>query len=131
MDQPQPRQGSKHETLALEDLDKLSIKYNPEEKTIIQNSNNLETISTTDKNIMEESEYNNNSKILSFWKCSILAMLLTGIHFILLHSSNLGGQVTTNFKAKDYPIKQAENGLQSRSSENGKTAVLHYGLKLQ
>ena len=27
--------------------------------------------------------------------------------------------------------KQAENGLQSRSSENGKTAVLHYGLTLQ
>ena len=29
--------------------------------------------------------------------------------------------------------KQAENGLQSRSSENGKTAVAvwHYGLKLQ
>ena len=26
--------------------------------------------------------------------------------------------------------KQAENGLQSRSSENGKTAVWHYGLKL-
>ena len=25
--------------------------------------------------------------------------------------------------------KQAENGLQSRSSENGKTAVWHYGLK--
>ena len=25
---------------------------------------------------------------------------------------------------------QAENGLQSRSSENGKTAVWHYGLKL-
>ena len=28
-------------------------------------------------------------------------------------------------------FKQAENGLQSRSSENGKTAVRHYGLKLQ
>ena len=28
-------------------------------------------------------------------------------------------------------LKQAENGLQSRSSENGKTAVWHYGLKLQ
>ena len=27
--------------------------------------------------------------------------------------------------------KQAKNGLQSRSSENGKTAVWHYGLKLQ
>ena len=27
--------------------------------------------------------------------------------------------------------KQAENGLQSRSSENGKTAVWHYELKLQ
>ena len=81
----------------VEDLDKLSIKYNPEEKTIIQKSNNLETISTTDKNIMEQSENNNSSKILSFWKCSILAMLLTGIHFILLHSSNLGGQVSTNF----------------------------------
>ena len=27
--------------------------------------------------------------------------------------------------------EQAENGLQSRSSENGKTAVWHYGLKLQ
>ena len=27
--------------------------------------------------------------------------------------------------------KQAENGLQSRSSDNGKTAVWHYGLKLQ
>ena len=27
--------------------------------------------------------------------------------------------------------KQAENGLQSRSSENGKTSVWHYGLKLQ
>ena len=27
--------------------------------------------------------------------------------------------------------KQAENGLQSRSSENGRTAVWHYGLKLQ
>ena len=27
--------------------------------------------------------------------------------------------------------KQAENGLQSRSSENGKTAVWHYGLKLR
>ena len=27
--------------------------------------------------------------------------------------------------------KQAENGLQSRSSENGKTAMWHYGLKLQ
>ena len=27
--------------------------------------------------------------------------------------------------------KQAENGLQSRSSENCKTAVWHYGLKLQ
>ena len=27
--------------------------------------------------------------------------------------------------------KQAENGLQSRSSENGKTAVWHCGLKLQ
>ena len=26
--------------------------------------------------------------------------------------------------------QQAENGLQSRSSENGKTAVWHYGLKL-
>ena len=26
--------------------------------------------------------------------------------------------------------KQAENGLQSRSSENGNTAVWHYGLKL-
>ena len=29
------------------------------------------------------------------------------------------------------PPKQAENGLQSRSSENGKTPVWHYGLKLQ
>ena len=28
-------------------------------------------------------------------------------------------------------LKQAENGLQSQSSENGKTAVWHYGLKLQ
>ena len=28
-------------------------------------------------------------------------------------------------------LKQAENGLQSRSSENGKTALWHYGLKLQ
>ena len=28
-------------------------------------------------------------------------------------------------------FKQAENGLQSRSSENGKTAVWLYGLKLQ
>ena len=28
-------------------------------------------------------------------------------------------------------LKQAENGLQSRSSENGKNAVWHYGLKLQ
>ena len=27
--------------------------------------------------------------------------------------------------------KQAENGLQSRSSKNSKTAVWHYGLKLQ
>ena len=27
--------------------------------------------------------------------------------------------------------QQAENGLQSRSSENGKTAVWHYRLKLQ
>ena len=27
--------------------------------------------------------------------------------------------------------KQADNGLQSRSSENGKTVVWHYGLKLQ
>ena len=27
--------------------------------------------------------------------------------------------------------RQAENGLQSRSSENGKTAVWHYELKLQ
>ena len=27
--------------------------------------------------------------------------------------------------------KQAENGLQSQSSENGKLAVWHYGLKLQ
>ena len=27
--------------------------------------------------------------------------------------------------------KQAENGLQSRSSENGRTEVWHYGLKLQ
>ena len=27
-------------------------------------------------------------------------------------------------------LKQAENGLQSRSSENGKRAVWHYGLKL-
>ena len=27
-------------------------------------------------------------------------------------------------------IKQAENGLQSRSSENGKTGVWHYGLIL-
>ena len=30
-----------------------------------------------------------------------------------------------------YQVKQAENGLQSRSSENSKTAVWHYGLKLQ
>merc|ERR1719422_1218861 len=29
-----------------------------------------------------------------------------------------------------FKIKQAENGLQSRSSENGKTAMWHYGLKL-
>ena len=28
-------------------------------------------------------------------------------------------------------MKQAENGLQSWSSKNGKTAVSHYGLKLQ
>ena len=28
-------------------------------------------------------------------------------------------------------LKQAENGLQSQSTENGKTAVWHYGLKLQ
>ena len=27
--------------------------------------------------------------------------------------------------------KQAKNGLQLRSSKNGKTAVWHYGLKLQ
>ena len=27
--------------------------------------------------------------------------------------------------------EKAENGLQSRSSENGKTRVWHYGLKLQ
>ena len=27
--------------------------------------------------------------------------------------------------------KQAENGLQLRSSKNGRTAVLHYGLKLK
>ena len=28
-------------------------------------------------------------------------------------------------------FKQAENGLQSRSSENGMTAVWQYGMKLQ
>ena len=28
-------------------------------------------------------------------------------------------------------MQQAENGLQLQSSENGKTAVWHYGLKLQ
>ena len=31
----------------------------------------------------------------------------------------------------NFRVKQAENGLQSRSSENGKIAVWHYGLKLQ
>ena len=35
-----------------------------------------------------------------------------------------------NYKSKNVR-KQAKNGLQSRSSENGKTAVWHYGLKLQ
>ena len=30
-----------------------------------------------------------------------------------------------------FVYKQAENGLQSRSSDNGKTAVGHFGLKLQ
>ena len=31
----------------------------------------------------------------------------------------------------DILTEQAENGLKSQSSENGKTAVWHYGLKLQ
>ena len=84
------RQSSKHETLEVEDLDKLSIRYKPEEKAITQKSNNSETISNTKKNIKEEPE-NNNCRIPSFWKCSILVMILTGIHFILLHCGNFGG----------------------------------------
>ena len=35
------------------------------------------------------------------------------------------------YKLREAFKKQAENGLQSRSSDNGKTAVWHYGLKLQ
>ena len=35
------------------------------------------------------------------------------------------------FSRRSFTIQQAENGLQSRSSKNGKTAVWHYGLKLQ
>ena len=48
---------------------------------------------------------------------------------ILLHST----LKTQNLSYGPNPahFKQAENGLQSRSSENGKTAVWHYGLKLQ
>ena len=47
-------------------------------------------------------------------------------------SSSIGPEGRFSFfhpKVKDK--EQAENGLQSRSSENGKTAVWHYGLKLQ
>ena len=46
----------------------------------------------------------------------------------LIHDSNISGvykQILSCFIAK-----QAENGLQSRFSENGKTAVWHYGMKL-
>ena len=38
---------------------------------------------------------------------------------------------TSRNRQNEHRIKQAENGLQSRSSENGKTAVRHYGLTLQ
>ena len=40
--------------------------------------------------------------------------------------------IIQNISLKEaFKKKQAENGLQSQSSENGKTAVWHYGLKLQ
>ena len=89
--QTQPEQSSGHETLSVEDLDQLSIKYKPEEKAIIQRSNNSESISKTDNNIKEEPENINFCRIPSFWKCSILVMVLTGIHFILLYIGNFGG----------------------------------------
>ena len=40
-------------------------------------------------------------------------------------------QLNWSSDTKGTDNKQAENGLQSQSSENGKTAVWHYGLKLQ
>ena len=41
------------------------------------------------------------------------------------------GQIKKNSPLKTQDnLKQAENGFQSRSSENGKTAVWRFGLKL-
>ena len=42
----------------------------------------------------------------------------------------LNGRTNVHPSNIDYILKQAENGLQSRSSENGKTAVWDYGSRL-
>ena len=50
------------------------------------------------------------------------------VHVAYIHQSEWF-EIENNSMVDIY--KQAENGLQSRSSENGNTAVWHYGLKLQ
>ena len=68
-------------------------------------------------------------------KCDLTYLAITRVAAHLQRNSTLhepksvSAQIFLNCKRFIY--KQAENGLQSRSSENGKTAVWHYGLKLQ
>ena len=48
----------------------------------------------------------------------------------LLDFKTICGHIANNLRDA-FQKKQAENGLQSQPAENGKTAVWHYGLKLQ
>ena len=54
-----------------------------------------------------------------------------GQSWSLLGNAYLSHFFQVSYSNPTLQYKQAENGLQSRSSANGKTAVWHYGLKLQ
>ena len=52
------------------------------------------------------------------------------LYFVLSETKEIKVELLVR-QAKKYRWCYTKNGLQSRSSENGKTAVWHYELKLQ
>ena len=68
-------------------------------------------------------------------------MMILSLFSLVQNTSGGGSPLASHTNLQSYHIndvtvdvgieKQAENGLQSRSSENGMTALWPYGLKLQ